>query len=151
MSFGHKIMKILGIDTERRKIGDKGEDTAAKFLKKHGYRILERNYVAHGYEIDIIAVKGDTVVFVEVKTRTVGECVREYRPASAVTPEKQRKILKAAAAYKGYNPSDKKMRFDVIEVYIRKTEDGKDATDVKHLVGTFDRDTAYAKRFHTTK
>lgn len=152
MSIGQKIMRILGVDTEKRRLGNEGEATAAGFLKKCGYRILERNYVAGGYEIDIIASKGDTLAFCEVKTRTVREGVdMPRRPAEAVTPQKQRKILRAAACYKGYNPSDKKMRFDVIEVYIKSGACKKDKYEIKHLVGTFDKDTAYTHRLHKAR
>ena len=147
MGIGKKIMKILGINTEKRKIGDKGEDIAAKFLRKSGYKILERNYVALGYEIDIIASKDDVTAFVEVKTRTVKDGKQlEYRPAAAVTKDKQRKILRAAACYKGYSGDARKMRFDIIEVYIKKDEDGKESIEPKHLIGTFDKDTAYSAR-----
>lgn len=53
-------MKVLGIE---------GENAAAKFLEKKGYRIISRNYKTHIGEIDIIAQDGNTIVFVEVKTR----------------------------------------------------------------------------------
>ena len=66
-------MKILEILTEKRQIGTIGEDAAAKHLKKNKYRILRKNYVALDYEIDIIAENKDFLVFVEVKTRTVGK------------------------------------------------------------------------------
>ena len=133
-------MEILKIKTEKRRLGDLGERAAAKYLRTHGYKILERGYVGEDSEIDIICSSRDTVAFVEVKTRSVeAESPMEERPASAVTPEKQRKILKAAAIYRSFNPSDKKMRFDVVEVLVRE---GK-VERINHLIGTFDRDTAY--------
>ena len=52
-----------------KEIGNLGEDTACEYLKSHGYMILQRNYHSRYGEIDIIASKGDTVVFCEVKTR----------------------------------------------------------------------------------
>ena len=138
-------MKILELLTEKRRVGNLGEDAAAKFLKKKRYKILERNYVALGHEIDIIAECRDAVVFVEVKTRTRGkEDPREPRPASAVTPKKQQSIIRAAAFYFGYyHPKGKTARFDVIEVYISE-ENGKRKVDkIVHLENTFNKDTAY--------
>lgn len=51
-------------------IARKGEDVAAEYLKNHGYKLIERNFRKGYGEIDIVAVKGKTLVFVEVKTRT---------------------------------------------------------------------------------
>ena len=93
-------MNILKVLTEKRKTGNIGEDAAAKFLRKHGYRILERNYAELGAEIDIIAKNREYYVFVEVKTRTLGhQSPKEPRPASSVTPEKQGKIITVAKWY----------------------------------------------------
>ncbi|MBO5907330.1 MAG: YraN family protein [Clostridia bacterium] len=148
MNIGKSLMKILGINTERRKTGDEGEKKAAEFLRKCGYKILEKNYVANGYEIDIIASRGDTLVFCEVKARTLREgAALPYRPCEAVTPQKQRKILRAATYYKGYSRSEKKMRFDVIEVYIKKADGKENEYEIKQLVGAFDKNTAYPVKF----
>ena len=93
-------MRILDIFTPQRKIGNIGEREAAKFLRKNGYRILEKNYVALGAEIDIIAKNKEVTAFVEVKTRNVKYLgYKESRPGASVTPEKQRKIIKAASFY----------------------------------------------------
>ena len=114
-------MKILEILTEKRQIGTIGEIAAAKHLKKNRYKILRKNYVALDYEIDIIAENKEAVVFVEVKTRTIGkQSENELRPASAVTPEKQRKIISVAKFFLGARPASKKIRFDIIEVYLDK-------------------------------
>ena len=89
-------MNILKILTEKRLKGNLGERAAAKYLKKKGYKILERNLVANGNEIDIVAFdkKRNTVVFTEVKARSIrGIGSFESRPAASVTPEKQRKII----------------------------------------------------------
>ena len=59
--------------TDKKEIGNFGEDFTAKFLKKSGYKILERNYHSRYGEIDIIASKGAVLAFVEVKTRTERE------------------------------------------------------------------------------
>ena len=137
-------MKILEILTPKRLLGNLGEASAAKFLRKSGYRILERNYVDEGHEVDIIARKQDILTFVEVKSRTIGhENPREPRPASAVTADKQRKILKVASRYKRRYGEGLKMRFDIIEVYFEEGE--KKPKEIKHLIGAFDANTAYRK------
>ena len=137
-------MNILKVLTERRKTGNIGEDAAAKFLRKHGYRILERNFAELGAEIDIIAKNREYYVFVEVKTRTLGhESPKEPRPASSVTPEKQRKIITVAKWYLGTVPKGRRIRFDVIEVYLNEE---KEVQRIMHLENAFNYDTAH--RYH---
>ncbi len=140
-------MKILNVDTDKRRLGSLGEAAAAKYLKRHGYLILERNYVARGNEIDIIAYKNRTLAFIEVKTRSVKiPSPYESRPAASVTPAKQQKIINAARHYKLHDPSDYRMRFDIIEVLV--SEDGeKEKFAIKHLENAFDANTAYSKHF----
>ena len=137
-------MNILKVLTERRKTGNVGEDAAAKFLRKHGYRILERNFAELGAEIDIIAKNREYYVFVEVKTRTLGhQSPKEPRPASSVTPEKQRKIITVAKWYLGTVPKGRRIRFDVIEVYLNEE---KEVQRIMHLENAFNYDTAH--RYH---
>ena len=138
-------MNILTLLTDRRKTGNVGEDAAAKFLKKNKYKILERNYVALGHEIDLIAETDNSVVFIEVKTRTVGhEDPREPRPASSVTQQKQQAIIKTASFYFAHHPKGKRARFDVIEVFLR--DDGRRTVDrIVHLENTFNKNTAYGR------
>ena len=136
-------MNILKILTKKRITGNVGEEIAAKLLKKKGYKILERNYVDENSEIDVIAENKTTLAFVEVKTRTVGcESPKELRPASAVNPEKQRKIIKAASRYHGYSSSKKRISLDIIEVYL--DGDGKEVK-VLHLENAFNLNTAYPR------
>ena len=138
-------MKILELLTPKRKIGNRGEKEACRFLRKNGYKIKRTNYVANGHEIDVIAENAETLAFIEVKTRTEGyENPKEPRPASSVTPEKQRKIISAAKAYITYAHTNKQLRFDVIEVILSKK--GKNAT-VSHLIGAFNADTAYKRKY----
>ncbi len=140
-------MNILKVLTEKRRIGNFGENAAAKFLKKKGYKILERGFICGGSEIDIIARKNDTVAFVEVKTRSVGkESPLEPRPASSVTPEKQKKIISAARYYQKNIPSGVRLRFDVIEVYAERVKNKDRAAEIRHLENTFDLNTAYQRR-----
>lgn len=109
--------------TERRRKGDMGEDAAAKFLRRAGYKILDRNVTFGKLELDIVARDGDMTVFCEVKTREVAQAghggSRYGTPASAVTREKQRNIIRAARAYMAHNGALGHARFDVIEVYTR--------------------------------
>ena len=71
--------------TEKRARGDRGEDAAVGYLRRRLYRILDRNYRAGGAEIDIVAKRGKTLAFVEVKTRRLepGSETRLTRPAKS--------------------------------------------------------------------
>ena len=134
-------MKILEILTEKREIGNIGERAAARLLRRTGYKILARNYVSVGHEIDIIATDKFHTVFVEVKTRTLDEN-GEYstRPAAAVTPEKQRAIIATAKAYLAYNRSGRRVRFDIIEIYLDKR---KKVQRMLHIESAFNLNTAH--------
>ena len=137
-------MNILRVKTDKRITGDTGERLAAGFLKKNGYKILERNYVHGDAEIDIICKRDDTVAFVEVKARTGDGSPFEPRPASSVTPEKQRKIIKAASHYSSHKCDGLKARLDIVEVYL-DPENPKKAREIKHLIGAFSKDSAFVK------
>ena len=137
-------MNILKIRTKNRLTANIGEDAAANHLKKNGYKVVKRNYVANDAEIDVIATRDDILAFVEVKTRNIKWLGSKFdRPAAAVTPEKQRKIIKAASRFIGYKYKNFKKRFDVIEVYTDSV-DGKDIIkEIRHLENTFDVNSAY--------
>lgn len=140
-------MKILEILTPKRLIGNFGEHEAARLLRKSGYKILKRNYTALDAEIDIIARKDNITAFIEVKTRNVkGLGYKEARPASSVTPEKQRKIIKAAKYYISHNPADTRLRLDVIEVYLEDSIRLK-VKEIKHIENAFDLNSAYDKKY----
>lgn len=96
-------------------IGDAGEKYAAKHLSKQGYRIIERNYKSRFFEIDIIAYDGESICFVEVKTRSR----EDYGlPCEAVDFKKKQKIIRGALHYVTLNNIDAPIRFDVVEVYL---------------------------------
>lgn len=138
-------MNILKIKTKKRLLGDFGERAARRYLRRSGYRIIKKNFVADGHEIDIIAEDKPTQIFVEVKTRTIGkEHPNEPRPASSVDAEKQRSIIKAAQFYTAYNPINKKKRFDVIEVYVNQNNNKYSVAEIKHLKGAFNLNTAFS-------
>ena len=104
------------MDLTGTQIGRMGEELAWKFLKKAGYRLLERNYRSGHQEIDLICRDGDYIVFVEVKARS---SVEFGTPAASITGRKQAFLKKAALAYlveKGL--IEQPARFDAIEVYL---------------------------------
>ena len=94
-----------------RVLGDRGERAAARYLRKQGFRILVRGYRTRRGEIDLIARDGDTLVFIEVKTRRIGQ------PVEAVTPEKQRRLTLAAVEFaKTHGMLGRRARFDVVAI-----------------------------------
>lgn len=94
-----------------RWLGNAGENAAARYLRKKGLRILIRGYRTSRGEIDLIARDGDTVVFVEVKTR------RQGQPAEAVTLEKQRRLTLAAVEFlKRHNLLEGRARYDIVAI-----------------------------------
>lgn len=98
----------------KRRSGTLGEDLACAYLKNQGFTILDRNYARAGGEIDIIAQEGAAVAFIEVKAR---KTVCYGTPAEAVTPAKQKRILRTALLYAAeHNFEDVPLRFDVLEV-----------------------------------
>lgn len=96
-----------------RELGRIGENAVCQYLTNAGYRILCRNFCIRGGEVDIIADNADYLVFVEVKARKRGSMTSGY---DAITPAKQGRILKTAAAYLYRNPTTLQPRFDIAEV-----------------------------------
>ncbi len=80
----------------KQNIGKLGEDITVKYLLKHGYRILERNYRKPWGEIDIIAKKGGILTFVEVKTQKSGF---EWRPEENVNFHKKQQLKRIISTY----------------------------------------------------
>lgn len=101
---------------EKKELGKRGEEIALQFLKKKGYRILQKNYVCKLGEIDLIAQEKDTLTFVEVKTRrstTFGP------PQMAVDQKKQEQLSKAALHFlKERRLEEAKARFDVVAILL---------------------------------
>lgn len=111
--------------------GGQGENLACSYLKSQGYKILERNYRIRGGEIDIVCQDGDTLVFVEVKTRYS----HEYGPPSeSMTPWKIRYLLKTAMFYVlkiGWG--DKEYRLDFISIDFADSRDNPKIELVKNI------------------
>ena len=120
---------------EKKELGKRGEDLALRFLKRNGYKIIERNYVCKMGEMDIIAQEKDTLVFVEVKTRTSMDF---GPPQLAVNPTKQMQLSKVALNFlKEKKREDVKARFDVVAIVLRPTGEEieliRDAFDLQYL------------------
>lgn len=91
-----------------------GEREACRFLRRAGYTIVARSTRFRRGELDIVAVDGRTVVFVEVKTRQSSD---KSEPLEAVTPEKQRRVTRAALLFlKRHRLLEHSARFDVLAV-----------------------------------
>jgi putative endonuclease len=114
----------------RKLLGRSGEDRAAGYLRDQGCRILERNFSTKQGEIDLIALDGDTIIFVEVKTRS-GDSYGA--PELAVDRRKQGRMVKAALSYlKQKQLHQMACRFDVVAI----TGDGPgDIQQIRHAFG----------------
>lgn len=111
-----------------RRAGERGEALACAYLQKKGFALLQKNYRAGRYEIDLVMREGETIVFVEVKARSgKGEILGR----EAVNREKQRHIIMAAQRYlQQQRAFDAFVRFDVAEVDLLSGQ-------VEHFSGAF--------------
>ena len=114
-------------------LGDRGERAAAKYLKKQGLKILTKQYRNQFGEIDIVALQGKQVVFVEVKTR---QSTDTGQPFEAVDQRKQHKLTQVALAWlKQHRRLNESARFDVVSVVWPQ-----DASEpqIEHFVNAFE-------------
>lgn len=104
--------------TTTKDIGDKGEEIAKQYLEEHGYDILETNWRYSRAEIDIIAMDGEVLVFVEVKTRSY-----DYygKPEESVGRKKELLMADAGAAYMRQIGHEWEIRFDIVSVLVPKS------------------------------
>ena len=103
---------FAGLD--RIALGRRGERIAERYLRRNGYLILERNFRGAGAEIDLVAMDGETLVFVEVKTRRTAQA---GMPQEAVNSYKQRHLRRAGEVYaQSRRAHDRPMRFDVVAI-----------------------------------
>jgi putative endonuclease len=115
----------------RRATGASGEDAVAAWYAAAGYDIVDRNWRVREGEIDLVARRGSTLVFCEVKTRR-GD--RFGTPAEAVTPRKQQRLRLLARAWLATHPGrPREVRFDVAAV----RPDGEDGWTVDVLDAAF--------------
>jgi putative endonuclease len=118
---------------QRRRRAHRGETLAALLLRAKGYRIEARNWRCPLGEIDIVARQRDTLVFVEVKTRSGGSA---GRPEEAVDDRKRRRLVLLARAYLARRHGDAPpCRFDVVAVDL-----GRPFPRVRHLRAAFRAD-----------
>lgn len=113
--------------------GKRGEDLAHRYLQAQGCIVIGRNYRTRGgtAEVDLIAREGDTIVFVEVKTRATDLF---GAPEEAVDYDKRQKIIRAAAEFlfrSEYDPE--RIRFDIITVLFEKVK------RIEHIKGAFSK------------
>ena len=101
---------------EHNETGILGEELATQYLADKNYEILNRNWRWHKYEVDIIALDKDVLVFVEVKTRQHGS---GENPKDAITNKKQKMIIEAANAYIDENQLDYEARIDIISILLK--------------------------------
>jgi len=112
-----------------RLLGGRGEDLAARFLARKGLKVLERNFRCPAGEVDIIARDGETVVFVEVKTRRGGLF---GHPLEAVHSTKRDRLRKTALFYLSTRGGEAPARFDIVGINL-----GPGAPEIEHVEDAF--------------
>ena len=125
--------------TAKQELGARGEKAAAKYLRRHGYKVLLRGFRSRSGEIDIVCRHKEWLVFVEVKTR---KSEQFGAPSEAVDAKKQRHITKVALDYLrllGY--PQVRFRFDIVEVVMRN--DAKKPDDIRLYQNAFDLSEPY--------
>lgn len=121
---------------KKNELGAKGEDLAIRYLKKRGYRIIERNYRVKLGEIDIIAEQGDDLVFIEVKTRSDTSF---GSPFESITVQKQKQLSKVALEYIGKKKCHLcPARFDVVGIQFQKGSKSFGDANIELLQNAFD-------------
>lgn len=118
-AFATRWRDHFGRGPEHLQRGAAGEKLAARYLQRHGYKVLYRNFRGRsGGEIDLVCRDRDTLVFVEVKTRSR----EDYgRPIEAVDRQKRKRISRGALAWlRMLDDPDILFRFDVVEVVMAK-------------------------------
>lgn len=113
--------------------GNEGENLACEYLKKLGYKILERNYRIRGGEIDIVAYDKEYLVFIEVKTRSSHDF---GLPVEAMTAWKIKYLLKTAEFYlQKINWGDKPYRLDFISIDFADSKENSKIELIKNITG----------------
>jgi len=115
------------------KLGHIGENIAVGYLRKHGYKIIRRNYKLRCGEIDIIAKEGEYICFIEVKTRTSAFFAEPYE---SVDYRKQKKLCRIAETWLSrHEPPDAPCRFDIISILFNRSIGLKEINHIKDAFG----------------
>ena len=118
---------------DRKQTGALGEKLAGNYLKKHGYKLLERNYHCREGEIDIVARQKDTLVFVEVRTKT-GDSFGT--PEESVTHAKKHKMVAAAFNYLRFHKHEtEEWRIDLVAVELDQNGKATRIEIIENAVG----------------
>jgi putative endonuclease len=118
--------------TYQKQIGKIGEDLAADYLIKQGCQILARNYAVRFGEIDLVALDGNGLIFVEVKTRTTDTF---GAPEDSVTPTKIERMKNAALMWLQANPeAPDDWRMDVIAILM---DHQNNVLDIQHFINVY--------------
>lgn len=125
------MLALFKLPVSRGDIGTRGEYAAVQYLKHKGYRILDRNVRAGRNEIDIVCQEKDTIIFVEVRTRTRQD---DFTPEDSIGPTKQRHVRKAVLYYMNRH-FDLEMYYRIDVVAVTFAPDGK--TQIKHIEDAF--------------
>lgn len=116
-----------------KSVGKLGEELAAKYLAQKNFKILEQNFHKRYSEIDIVAIDGNTLVFVEVKTR-IG--TKFGLPEESITPRKLRSLIYAAQYYKlVHQELPQAMRIDVVSVLLFSEDKLEKITHYQNVTG----------------
>lgn len=118
----------------KAEIGKYGEDMVERFLMKEGFRTVRRNYHSRYGEIDIVAEKGEYILFVEVKTR---EEASPISPKGAVSRTKQKKIVLTAKDYIRKLRVNINYRYDIAEVVYSIDENGEFHAALNYIKNAF--------------
>ena len=119
----------------RQDLGRAGESLAADHLQRLGYRVLERNFRTRWGELDLVGFDGQTLCFVEVKTRRAPAGTEP--PVVAITPRKQIRVRRMAASWlaaRRDRPWASELRFDAIGIVLGA---GGELCSLQHLEGVF--------------
>jgi putative endonuclease len=128
------LRKLAANPTAKMVLGERGEKHAARYLRRHSYKILVKRFKTRAGEIDIVCRHKDWLVFVEVKTR---KSMDFGAPSEAVDREKQRHMSRAALDYLRLlgNPRVH-FRFDIVEVIMR--DGARKPADIRLIQNAFD-------------
>lgn len=121
---------------KRKTLGVAGEAAAAAYLSDQGFSILERNWRCRNGETDLIARKGETLIFVEVRSRSEQSLHAFGLPLESITPKKQRTMRRVAEAYLQQHPEYRqfRVRFDCIGIVWNEK---REAADIRHVADAF--------------